>query len=272
MKRTKLLIIGGGTMGQAILSRLISQRTVRRPDITVVERNVRRSLELRRRYRIAVQNGLEARMVRDATVILLAVKPQDADSVFEELRGTLQPSSVVISIMAGVRLATLIGRMKHGRTIRAMPNLPATVGMGMTAWVAGRACTHGDRRLARNIFSAIGQTLQVKSDDTLDRITAISGSGPGYVLAFADALVQAAKNLGFSNAEALLLVQQTLTGSAALLRASADEPKILVQRVASKHGTTEAALKVLQKAHFLQLWQCAVRAAYTRARQLSKKT
>src|SRR3989338_9818158 len=147
------------------------------------------------------------------SVVILSVKPQDAMPLLDNLNGRINSKTLVISIMAGVKLNTLSRTLNHRRVIRCMPNLALTVGLGMTGWLAAPARTSADQRQAPNIFLAFGLEMPVASDDAIDRITAVSGSGHGYFFAFARDLIAAAQALGFSESAANRLVKQTLIGA-----------------------------------------------------------
>ena len=198
--------------------------------------------------------------------MVLAVKPQDAAVLLQSLQGKLAKTTIVISIMAGMSLTSLKRLLKHDRVVRSMPNLAATVGLGMTAWFPSTACSAADRALAQNIFCAFGAELRVSSDDAVDRLTAVSGSGPGYLFAVARDLVGAVQALGFQKRDAEKLVKQTLVGAITLYDQSDLSAEELYERVASKGGTTEAANNVLRQGRSAQLWKKALNAAYQRAR------
>lgn len=249
----KFVVIGYGNMGSAIVRRAIAAGVLRQSQCVIV----RRGMDL-------------VRPCQSADVVLLAVKPQDAATVFTALRGALPKTALVISIMAGVSLHTLARGLGHARIIRAMPNTPAQIGEGMTVWTASRATSSADRTFAKKLFSALGKELYVGTDDRINAATAVSGSGPAYVFAFVETLMQAAARFGFSKKEARLLVYQTLMGAAKLLETSVDDAATLRERVTSKKGTTAAALAVLQKRGMERMMSDAITSAYRRAREIAK--
>ncbi|MBI4281791.1 pyrroline-5-carboxylate reductase [Candidatus Uhrbacteria bacterium] len=249
----KFVVIGYGVMGSAIVRRAIAARVLRPAQYTVVTPSM---------------DPVAA--CKKADVVLLAVKPQDALPILQVLRGMLRPQTLVISIMAGVSLSTLQRGLGHARIIRAMPNTPAQIGEGMTAWVASVRTSAGDCAFAKKLFGALGKELHVKNEKYIDAATAVSGSGPAYVFAFVESLIIAAEQLGFTKKQATMLVYQTVRGSSALLEASADDSATLRERVTSKKGTTAAALAVLQKRGMTRILHDAVFAAHRRARELGK--
>lgn len=270
MTRKTLILIGGGNMGAAILNRLLAKRVFIPSRIVIVEkRPARRNMLARRGLRVRADAAPED--LANARVLLLAVKPQDAGALFSALRGKFPPRTLVLSIMAGVTRTALARGLEHRRVVRAMPNLAAQVSLSSTAWVAAKDCTKSDHALTERILTAFGSAYKMQSDDAIDRFTAVVGSGPGYLYAFAENLSQAAQALGFAKKTAEVLVRETIMGAALLSYKGQESPDALMRRVASKGGTTRVALDVLKKERAARMWEQAVRAAYRRARELSKR-
>lgn len=247
----RLVIIGYGVMGSAILKRAIAARVVRRSQCMIATRRM---------------DPVAA--CRKADVVLIAVKPQDAPPLLRTLRGTLRPTTLVISVMAGITLAVLARTLRHHNIVRAMPNTPAQIGQGMTVWTSTRSVTARDRAFAQKLFCAFGKELFVRDERLLDAATAVSGSGPAYVFAFAEALIVGARRLGFSKDAATLLVRETLAGSTALWSESGLDVATLRKQVTSKKGTTAAALAVFTRRQFVRIIDEALRAAYRRSKIL----
>jgi pyrroline-5-carboxylate reductase len=178
-----------------------------------------------------------------ADLIILAVKPQDTDSLFSALRQHVHPQQVFLSIMAGVKIATIAEALGVSKVIRAMPNLPAQIGRGMTAFTSSDAVTRIELVMVQNLLNTTGKTVYVEEESFIDATTAISGSGPAYVWYFMDSMMNAAREMGFSDSEAELLVSQTFLGAVELYLATNFSCQEWIQRVASRGGTTEAALK-----------------------------
>ena len=259
-------VIGAGKMGQALLKGLlasgVSRHRLRAADASSMIRG-----------RVSRRFGLTARQdnivtARGADVIILAVKPQQMSEVTAQLAPHLRRNQLVISIAAGITLRWLQVRLKGLPVIRVMPNLPATVGSGFSAIAPGRAATVRHRAMAIALFGAVGAVCEVP-ERQLDAVTAVSGSGPAYVFFLAQIWQQAAQSLGLSPKVAERAIRATLEGSVRLWQASGESPDVLINKVASKGGTTEAALKVLVTrrvaAHFLE----ALRAAARRSKELS---
>lgn len=260
---TKIAIIGAGNMGKAMAQALAVDRrwSVFLTDRPGVEISPLPRVKMIKR----VGEGL-----RDVDVVIVAVKPQDAQEALQSLRGHLAKNAIVISIMAGVPLRVLTRETGWSRVVRAMPNMPAQIKQGMTVWCALHRISAKDLLLVGEVLQAFGKETRVKNEDLIDAATAISGSGPAYVFALAEYLVLAARDLGFSQASAELMTKQMILGSAMLLAASDEDPAALRMRVTSKKGTTEAAFKVFEKKKTSVLYRKAVQAAFVRAQALSR--
>ncbi len=204
-------------------------------------------------------------------VIVLAVKPQIMPEVLPKLALVCSPGQhLVISIAAGVTMQMLVAHLgEKSRLIRAMPNTPALVNRGATVLVAGGAASAADGEEARRLFEAVGKVWQVEDESLLDAVTAVSGSGPGFVFAWAEAMVDAARGAGLPADLALALVQTTLLGSAVLWDESGRSAAELRAMVTSPGGTTQAGLEALAKAGLSAAVQSAVEAAARRSRELS---
>lgn len=203
-------------------------------------------------------------------IVILAVKPQVLAGVLEELRPSIESRHLVVSIVAGASLGTLSGSLgDHPRTIRAMPNTPALVGEGMTVLVGAPGVGPEDLEAVREIFARVGRATCVEEESLLDAVTAVSGSGPGFLFAYAEAALDAARGAGLPDPLATELVEQTIFGAASLWRGSSEEPAELRRRVTSPGGTTQAGLEALGAHGFAGAVRAAVDAATKRSRELS---
>lgn len=264
----KIGIIGAGHMGQALVRRLV-EKSVYPQNIWVFDVDGKKlgALKKEAHVRIAKSNR---QCVSLSDVVILAVKPQIIQEVIEEIASGLDPQCLVISIAAGVPIAKIEQFFKKSvPVVRAMPNMPALVGAGMSAFSLGRHAGPKHRRIAEAVLSAFGEIEQV-SEKTLDLVTAVSGSGPAYFFLLAEKLIEAAYESGMKVDVAKKLVYQTAFGSGKVMAESGEDPEVLIDRVASKGGTTEAALKVYQKQGFGKVIHDAVKAALKRSRQISR--
>ncbi len=258
-------VIGAGTMGQALLRGLLATgvpaRALRAAD---ADAGMRRQVQ-RLRIRVVADN---AALVKASDVVILAVKPQQLAAVAARIRPRLSSRHLVVSIAAGIPLRWLQTHLGTTALIRVMPNLPATVGAGFAAVAPHRMTSARQRAIARAIFGAVGDVVELPERD-FDAVTAVSGSGPAYVFFLVQAWEQAAAALGLPKAAAARAIRRTLAGSVKLLEASGEPADVLIRKVASKGGTTEAALRVLARRRTATGLAEAVRAAARRSRALS---
>lgn len=204
-------------------------------------------------------------------VLALAVKPQVFFDIAPTARPFVGPQTLVLSVMAGVTLAALSRVFETERVVRAMPNTPAQIGQGVTAFTAGPGCAQADRDFAATLLAPLGQVEPVGEERLMDVVTAVSGSGPAYVFLLAEAMAAAAEAEGLEREMAMRLARQTVAGAGALMLQSETHPRELRKQVTSPGGTTEAALDVLQGADGLgPLMRRAIAAAASRSRALGR--
>lgn len=268
----RVALIGGGAMGGAFVEGFLRRGLLTPHEVQVYERSADQHARFRSAGIDQIYPG-PGEALRAATHVILAVKPQDAREVCAQYAPFVQESHSILSVMAGLPSATLtpwLGR-KHS-VVRCMPNLPALVGEGMTVYYRAPHLSLEACAAIEQILSALGRVLPVSSEDAVDAATAVSGSGPGYFFYFAERLAHAAEGLGFSSDEALLLVKQTLFGTAQLWEERGGSAAEWRARVTSKGGTTEACLTSLESGKFEDLFSAAISAAFKRAQELAKQT
>lgn len=264
LKGLTIGFLGAGTMGQALIRGLACAGVPRRR-LVAADPNRRAQAAARRLGAMTVS---AAHLAREADVLVLAVKPQHMADVLADVAPSLRRDQRVISIAAGLTLRWLEARLPGVSIVRAMPNLPATVGCGFAAIARGRRAGAMDAAIARAIFAAAGVVCELP-ERHFDAITAVSGSGPAYVFWLVDAWEQAAARLGLPAGVAAAAIRQTLSGSSRLL--AEDVPAAeWIRRVASKGGTTEAALRVFTRRRLTASMAEALHAAARRSRQLTK--
>jgi pyrroline-5-carboxylate reductase len=271
----KLGMVGGGVMGEALLSRLITQQLYRPDDVLVSDPQAHRREFLVQKYGVKVtSDNREAAAASD--VLFLAIKPQVFERVAADLaegdgerRPVGEPLPVVISILAGVSLNKLEAAFGGQPVIRAMPNTPATVGAGITAIAPGKAVTANHMEQATAIFQAVGQVVEVP-EHLMDAVTGLSGSGPAYVAIMIEALADGGVAAGLPRAIASQLALSTVLGTAQLLQESQMHPAQLKDQVTSPGGTTIAGITQLERAGFRSALIDAVQAAKERSQQLGQ--
>lgn len=272
MKR--LGFIGGGNMAEALVRGLLSHKLFKPSELIASDVDAGRRRKLARALKIAVtESNLE--VIRESRAVLLAVKPQQIDEVLREIADAITAATLkqklFISIAAGITIARLTGVLgSRVRVIRAMPNAPAMVGRGMAALVRSRSASKADEAFALRIFNAVGDAVALEEEALLDPVTALSGSGPAYVYLFVKALADAATNEGIPAQLALRMALKTVEGAEYNMRMSKMTPAELIRVVASRGGTTEAALKRFAAAGFSDIVAAAVHAAADRSRELDR--
>lgn len=259
--KTNIGIFGLGNMGQAIFKLLQKSQIGKQFNFLIC------SIDLKKIKNAVLLDSLE-QLINQSDIIFLCIKPQD----FYNLKPVASNNKIFISIMAGVKIANIKKIVNSPKVIRLMPNLPLQVGRGVIAWHTGTTKLNKNQfSLIKNLFSSFGYNFKVKTETDLDKITAISGSGPAYVFLFMDALTQSAISLGFSKKQAETIIFELLTGSLKYYQNVKNlyTPHQLINLVKSKKGTTEAALNKLNIDNFYKQWQSAVKESYRRAKQIS---
>ena len=265
---TRLALLGGGRMGEALLAGLLDAGwDAEALSVAEVDAERRRALE-------AIFPGVHvvpspAWAVPDADVVVVAVKPADVVAALESAAPALSESAAILSIAAGVTLATAEAVLPGRAVVRAMPNTPALVRSGVAAIAPGTHATEADLDLAERVLGAVGVVVRVP-EKQLDAVTGLSGSGPAYVFLLAEAMIEAGVLVGLPRDQARVLVTQTLLGSGRLLDAGDETPEALRAAVTSPGGTTAAGLAELEAHGFRAAVLEAVRAATERSRELGR--
>ena len=265
-----IAFIGSGNMGEAMIQGAISQGLVAPQQVIASDIRPERGKELAARYGIRTTTD-NAAAAAAADIVVLAVKPQVLPVVLEQLGGRIPPASVLLSIVTGARVETLVSGLRHGSVIRAMPNTPALVGEGMVVWTATAETTERQLGQVEALFQATGQAIYVQDEKYLDTATAVSGSGPGYVFLFMEAMVDAAVYLGFARPIARQLVLQTVIGSARFAAESGRHLADLRNMVTTPGGTTAEGLLAMEQGRLRATVTEGMRAAYEKSQRLAKQ-
>jgi pyrroline-5-carboxylate reductase len=262
----KITFIGGGAMGEAMVKCLLTKKVVGSQHIVVSDVSPLRRKLLSKEYGVSTLADNRS-AAENADLVILAVKPQNSLQVMEEIRG-LSPGQTVLSIIAGTGLSSLCQGLNHSSVIRAMPNMPAQIGEGMTIWTATAETGQKQKELAQTVLGALGKEIYVSDEKYLSMATALSGSGPAYVFLFIETLVDAGVHIGLPRDIAQELVIQTVLGSTHTVKTTGRHPADLRNMVTSPGGTTTEALLRLEKGGFRSLLLEAVIAAYNKAQHL----
>ena len=262
-----ICFIGGGNMAQALIGGLIS-RGLPPTRITVSDPVEKVRLLLEEKDVHVTDDNIAA--IRDADIVLFAVKPQVLANVLKPLKG-LFDGKLVMSIVAGAEISTIANLLDTDRIVRVMPNTPALVQTGAHGLYATDVVDSKDRELASQVLASTGLTLWVNSEAQIDAVTAVSGSGPAYFFYMMESMIRAGKNLGLDEKVATALTLQTALGAAQMAITSANTPAELRKNVTSPNGTTQAALEVFDRAQISQNIQAALAAAQKRSQELAQE-
>lgn len=263
MTLNKISVIGAGVMGEALISALI--KSGQSPaQIEIIEKRADRVTELIGKYGIT-----GGQVLSESKAVLLVVKPQDLEALLADINGTISADTLVISFVAGKRIDTILaGIGGNNPVVRVMPNTPTLVGKGAAGYSFGNGVSDEQKRFVIDLLSASGIAVEV-NEELQDAVTATSGSGPAYLFAFVEAMINGAKSLGLSEEVATKLIVQTMIGAAELLQSSGKSPATLRENVTSPNGTTFAALQSLSASDLNKIVEQAMKAARDRSIELN---
>jgi len=278
LANARLAFIGLGVMAEAIAAGLLRKGLVTPEQMVGSHPRAARREELYAKYGIqmfdANREAVEAAYPTDSdagSIVILAIKPQRLAKVLSELKGSIHKDQVVVSIVAGAKIETIADELLHGAVIRTMPNTPAQVGEGVTAWTSSEAVSEAQEQEVRAMLEALGKTVRVENERQIDMATALSATGPTYIFLVMEALIDAGVHMGFSRHVAQELVQQMILGSVLFARESHKHPAELRNMVTSPGGTSAEAIYQMEKGSLRTVLSKAVWAAFQRAEALGAK-
>ena len=261
----KLAFIGGGVMGEAMISAVLKNGLAKPQDVAVCDLLSQRRDYLTSTYKIKALDK-PAPILEGADIAVLAVKPQEFSMAAGEL--SIKSGQTVMSIMAGVTIATIQDALKHDAIVRAIPNTPAQIGEGMTVWTATDAVPQAARDEVQRVLAVLGHELYVEDEKYVNMATAVSSSGPAYIFLVMEALIDGAVHIGVRRDMAQHMIIQTVLGSARYAEATGKHLADLRNEVTSPAGTTTEGLRALEKAGMRLAFIEAVQAAYEKAKRL----
>jgi pyrroline-5-carboxylate reductase len=261
-------LIGGGAMGEAIVSAVLKAGVVSPAQLRVFDVSAERVHHLGASYNVGMAESPE-QAVENVDFAIMAVKPQDFHKAADAIAGKIK-GATVISIMAGVTIEQLSSALRTNSVVRSMPNTPAQIGEGMTAWTATADVNEDARDSVHEILGAMGKEAYVPEEKYLDMATGLSGSGPAYVFLFIEALTDAGVHIGLSRDLASTMALQTVLGSARYAEATGKHPAELRNQVTSPGGTTAEALRAFEEGSFRANVLAAVVAAYEKSKALGE--
>ncbi len=265
----KVLIIGFGNMGQTYANSFVGSGFVASSDIFVLNRS---EIQQKEKFPIDAANFYTkpTAKVFDVDIIIIAVKPQDFNTLAETIKPFIHAEHLILSVMAGITINSISEAFSNTKVVRSMPNIPTQIGLGMTVFCASNDLDRKELFIIQNLINTTGKSIYIDKEEMLNAATAVSGSGPAYVFYFMNAMIESAIKLGFSKSEAEFLVNQTFLGAVQLQNRSKISHQEWIDKVASKGGTTEAALKMFQAFNQFEGIGKGVEAANERAIELGK--
>lgn len=266
----KVLVIGAGNMGLTYAEGMAKSPFLNRRNLMIYDVSSEKTLTLRKIPNFDVFDTLEE-CVSKADVIFVAVKPFHSEELFHSMKHLVNKDQIIVSLMAGVTINTIQKGLDLKKVIRTMPNLPAKVGKGVTSFTEAEEVTRLELIMVRNLLDTTGESIHVESEQFIDASTGISGSGPAYIFYFMQSMMEAALKMGFSANDSRTLVTQTFEGAVKIFNESDLSPETWMNRVASKGGTTRAALDSMEDNNVKELIKEAAYAAFDRATELGKE-
>ncbi len=262
-----IAIIGCGNIGSAIAFAILNKKIVKNQNLIIAEAFPNQATKDLTKANCTVFTEISAiDLVPD--LVIIAVKPQNAPLMYNDLAKKIDQETIVISIMAGVSTQELSEVLNTKNVIRSMPNTPCSILLGMTVFYATDAVSTKKIQQAEMVFSALGKSTQVMDEDLMNAATAINGSGPAYIFYLAEALMEGAMEMGFAHDQSKLLATQTILGAAGLLDKSSHTPQELRKQVSSPGGTTEAAMRLYGKYDLKKKMIDGYQAAFRRSIEL----
>lgn len=282
LSNCRLAFIGVGVMAEAIIAGLLRKQLVSPGQIVGSHPREARREELNTKYGIemfeqnkeaalAVSPAISPDGPEAASVLVLAVKPQRLRRVLEELKGSIHQEQLVVSVVAGAKIETIADELLHAAVVRTMPNTPAQIGEGVTAWTPSAGVNEKQERQVRAMLEALGKAVRVENERQIDMATALSATGPTYIFLVMEALIDAGVHMGFSRHVAQELVHQMMLGAVLFARESHKHPAELRNMVTSPGGTSAEAIYQMEKGSLRTVLSKAVWAAFQRAESLGQK-
>lgn len=265
----KVLVIGAGNMGLTYSEGMAASPLLSEHKLRIYDTDSKKIKSLSKEFRFHVFDNLDDCLPK-ADIIFIAVKPYHSDGLFDAMKPLINDSQIFVSLMAGVTIDTIQSKLKINKVVRTMPNLPAQVGKGVTSYTESNSVTRVELIMIKNLLDTTGKSIHVNTEKFIDASTGISGSGPAYVFYFMQSMLEAALKMGFSDYDSKILVSSTFEGAIELFNQNNISPKSWIDKVASKGGTTQAAIDSMEDNNVKQLIQDAAYAAFDRAVELGK--
>ncbi len=269
-QKMKVLVLGAGNMGLTYAEGMAASPFLNKRKLMLFDVSAEKLELLEEMGQFDVYDTIDD-CVPKADIIFIAVKPYHADELFENIKPFVNPDQIFVSLMAGVTIESIQNGLGINKVVRTMPNLPAKVGKGVTSFTESKEVSRVELLMVRNLLDTTGESIHVEDENFIDKSTGISGSGPAYIFYFMQSMMEAALKMGFSKNDSRVLVSQTFEGAVKLFNESDLSPQTWMDRVASKGGTTQAALDSMEDNNVKELIKEAAYAAFDRATELGQE-
>ncbi len=267
----KVALIGGGSMGMAFVRSWLTNEVLTLENVFIIESSANQVEKVRSELPVKIDSNFNS--LKDADFIFIAVKPQDFELLAKDISSIIKPDQIVVSIMAGVPISHISELLNaHQRIVRVMPNLPILVSRGISAYYINQNLEQVAANILEQLLKSGGDVLRLENENLLNAVTAISGSGPGYVFYLLQHLMEVSKELGFSQDQSISLLSSTFKGSIKLWQKDSRSAEELCKAVTSKGGTTAAALAHFEENKIGQALKEGIHKAKIRADELANKT
>lgn len=265
----QIAIIGAGNMGLSFSKSFLKYELIKPENLHLITRSQSKIPKIKEEFPKSEISVFEEVKNLDADLIIIAVKPQDFQKVAESFQFSLNENQMVLSIMAGIKIEKIQRSLNHKSVVRAMPNSPTLLGMGITGYTSAEGISFNQLMNIERLLNSTGRSVYLENEDLLDGVTALSGSGPAYFYYIVDAMIKAGTEMGIDENLSKLFVKQTMLGAYHLINNSDKSLEDLIKDVASKGGTTEAALKTFEENNFKEILQQGILNAEKRAKELN---
>jgi len=265
----KITILGAGNMGLSFSKSFLKYELIKPQDLHLITRNKDKIAKIAQEFPLSEISTFEEVKELDADLVIIAVKPQDFRHVAENIQFNFRENQMVLSIMAGIKIEKIQQLLHHPLVVRAMPNAPSLLGMGITGYTSAPGITFSQLINIERLLNSTGRSVYLEEEDLLDGVTALSGSGPAYFYYIVDAMIKAGVEMGIDENLSKLFVKQTMLGAYHLINNSEKNLEELIKDVASKGGTTEAALQTFNENNFKDILKKGILNAEKRAKELN---
>lgn len=266
----KIAVLGAGNMGVSFSKSFLKYELTKPENLHLIMRTKSNLEKIAEEFPGAQVSAFDEEFSIDSDLVIIAVKPQDFQFVAENISFQFNENQMLLSVMAGIKIKKIQQLLNHQKVVRAMPNSPTVLGMGITGYTAANSVSFQDLMQVERLLNCTGRSVYLEDENLLDSVTALSGSGPAYFYYIVDAMIKSGIEMGIDENLAKLFVKQTMLGAYHLINNSDKNLEQLIQDVASKGGTTEAALKIFEENHLKETLKTGILEAEKRSKELSR--